>query len=213
MIKRGCSPRRQNIYRMNIATWCLKDGIVHCWATLRYARFRDNECARKPESRNGEVGMDFRCRATACWNRFCCKHAFPWQREIGRSWTMVRLTSIPVATDTQITTDGHFQGVFFFRYAPSYKSELIRQFSQNPICGGGFEYLHSRPASRRRRRIGKSRIWESKIWSRVSRDSDPKITALSRSRSNCKWRTRPLVRETAPRQQARNCLTVIKIWS
>jgi hypothetical protein len=30
-------------------------------------------------------------------------------------------------------------------------------------CGGGVEYLHRDPASRRRRRKGKSRIWDSKI--------------------------------------------------
>jgi hypothetical protein len=34
----------------------------------------------------------------------------------------------------------------------------------NP-CGGGVEYLHRDPASRRRRRKGKSQIWDSKIWS------------------------------------------------
>jgi hypothetical protein len=47
-------------------------------------------------------------------------------------------------------------------------------------CGGGVEYLHRSPASRRRRRKGKSRIWDSKIWSRVPRDSDLTMTALAR---------------------------------
>jgi hypothetical protein len=37
-------------------------------------------------------------------------------------------------------------------------------------CRGGVEYLHRDPASRRRRRKEKSRIWDSKIWSWVSRD-------------------------------------------
>jgi hypothetical protein len=46
-------------------------------------------------------------------------------------------------------------------------------------CGGGFEYFHCSPASRRRRRKGKSRIGESKIWSRVPRDSDPRMTSLA----------------------------------
>jgi hypothetical protein len=73
-------------------------------------------------------------------------------------------------------------------------------------CGGGFEYLHRGPASRRRRRKEKSRIWDSKIWSRVPRDSDPRMTALARTSSNCKWQTRPLVRESVPHQQTRNCL-------
>jgi hypothetical protein len=76
-----------------------------------------------------------------------------------------------------------------------------------PPCGGGFEYLHRDPSSRRRRRKGKSRIWDSKIWSRVPRDSDPKMTALARSSSNCKGQTRPLVRKGAKNQQTRNCHT------
>jgi hypothetical protein len=31
-------------------------------------------------------------------------------------------------------------------------------------CGGGVEYLHRNPASRKRRRKGKSRIWDSKLF-------------------------------------------------
>jgi hypothetical protein len=36
------------------------------------------------------------------------------------------------------------------------------------------------------------------------------MTALARTRSNCKQQTRPLVREGAPSQQTHNCQTVIK---
>jgi hypothetical protein len=39
------------------------------------------------------------------------------------------------------------------------------------------------------------------------------MTALERASSNCKRQTGPLVRESAPHQQTRNCLTVINIWS
>jgi hypothetical protein len=39
----------------------------------------------------------------------------------------------------------------------------------------------------------------------------PKMTALARAISNCKRKTRPLVRESAPHQTS-NCLTVTKIW-
>jgi hypothetical protein len=53
-------------------------------------------------------------------------------------------------------------------------------------CGGWVEYFHRSPSSRRRRGKGKSRIWDSKIWSRVPRESDPKITALARASNNCK---------------------------
>jgi hypothetical protein len=66
---------------------------------------------------------------------------------------------------------------------------------------------------RRRWRKWKSQIWDNKIWMRVPRDSDPKMTALARTSSNCKRQTRPLVRDNAPNQQTRKCLTVIKIWS
>jgi transposase len=82
----------------------------------------------------------------------------------------------------------------------------------NP-CGGGVEYLHRDPASRRRRRKGKSQIWDSKIWSWVPRDSDPTKTALAGARSIYKRQTRPLVREGAPQKQDRDCQKIINIWS
>jgi hypothetical protein len=66
----------------------------------------------------------------------------------------------------------------------------------NPaLCGGGVEYLYSSPASRRRRRKGKSGIWDSKIWSRVPRDSDPRMTVPAKASDNCKRHTRPHQRE------------------
>jgi hypothetical protein len=46
----------------------------------------------------------------------------------------------------------------------------------------------------------------------VPRDSELKITALARVRSNWLLHTRPHVRESALHQQTHNCLTVIKIW-
>jgi hypothetical protein len=67
--------------------------------------------------------------------------------------------------------------------------------------------------SRRRRRKGKSQIWDSKIWSRVPRDSDPRKTTLARASSIYKRQTRSLVREGAPQRQDRNCQRVINIWS
>jgi hypothetical protein len=60
------------------------------------------------------------------------------------------------------------------------------------------EYLHRDPASRRRRRKGKSRIW------------DPRKTALARASSTYKRQTWPLVREGAPQEQDRNCHTINK---
>jgi hypothetical protein len=83
-------------------------------------------------------------------------------------------------------------------------------YSLDDPCGGGIEYLHRDPASRRRRRKGKSQIWDSKIWSRVPRDSDPRETALART---SKRQTHPLARKSAPQKRDRNCQGVIKIWS
>jgi hypothetical protein len=80
-------------------------------------------------------------------------------------------------------------------------------------CGGGVEYLHCDPASRRRWQNGKSQIWDSKIRSWVPRDSDPRKNALARASSIYKRQTRPLVREGAPQKQDCNCQTVINIWS
>jgi hypothetical protein len=85
--------------------------------------------------------------------------------------------------------------------------------SEQTPCGGGVEYLHRDPASLRRRRKGKSQIWDSKIWPWVLWDSDQKMTVVARASRNCKWQSRPLVREVAPNQQSHNCQTIIKIWS
>jgi hypothetical protein len=71
---------------------------------------------------------------------------------------------------------------------------------RNP-CGGGVEYLHRDPASRKRRRNGKSQVWDSKIWSRVPMDSDLRKTAFGRPSSIYKGQTRPLVREGAPQKK------------
>jgi hypothetical protein len=48
--------------------------------------------------------------------------------------------------------------------------------------------------------------WDSKIWSWVLLDFDPRVTALARPRSNCtsKLQTHPLIREGAPHQESRN---------
>jgi hypothetical protein len=78
--------------------------------------------------------------------------------------------------------------------------------------GGGFEYLHRSPASRRRRRKGKSQIWDSKILSRVWNDSDSRKTTLARASSIYKRQTRLLVREGAPRKPGHKSQSVINIW-
>jgi hypothetical protein len=54
---------------------------------------------------------------------------------------------------------------------------------------------------------------DSKIWPRVLRDSDPKITAMARASCNCKGQTRPLVRQGVLNKKNRNCQTILKIWT
>jgi hypothetical protein len=49
--------------------------------------------------------------------------------------------------------------------------------------------------------------WDSKIWSQVPRDSNPRKNAQARASSTYKRQTRPLVREGAPQEQNRNCHT------
>jgi hypothetical protein len=78
---------------------------------------------------------------------------------------------VPAAANTHATIVTVRNGVFYSVLAKSYKKN----------SGGGVEYLHRHPASRRRRRKKKSRIWDSKIWSRASWDSDPRMTALTRA--------------------------------
>jgi hypothetical protein len=62
-------------------------------------------------------------------------------------------------------------------YIPGTVTDLLYTIQ----LGGGIEYLHRSPASRRKRRKEKSRIRDSKIWSRVPLDSDPRMTALARA--------------------------------
>jgi hypothetical protein len=80
-------------------------------------------------------------------------------------------------------------------------------------CGWEFEYVHRGPASCRRRRKGKSQIWDTRRWSRVSRKSDQRKATMAKANSIYKIQTRPLVREGAPENnQDRNCQKVINIW-
>jgi hypothetical protein len=121
-----------------------------------------------------------------------------------RSWHWTNIWPwVPAGPDTRCERAGWLPAV-------SFCSALL--CFCNP-CGGGVEYLHRDSASRRRRRKGKSQKWDSKIWSRDPRDSDPRKTALARPSSIYKRQTRPLVREGAPQKQDRNCQTIINNWS
>jgi hypothetical protein len=53
-------------------------------------------------------------------------------------------------------------------------------------------FLGDKNTGTRPSRLGKCRIWDSKKWSWIPRDSDPGMTALARVGSNCKRHTHPL---------------------
>jgi hypothetical protein len=72
-----------------------------------------------------------------------------------------------------------------------YELAYIRSRRDLP-CEGGVEYLYRSPASRRRRQKGTSRMWDSKTWSWVPRDSDPRTNELDAAIADD---THPLVRE------------------
>jgi hypothetical protein len=86
----------------------------------------------------------------------------------------------------------------------------LHNVDQPDPCGGGIEYLHRDPASLRGRRKGKSQMLDSKIWSQVPRDSDPRKTALA-----AYTKDRPdLSSERTPHKNKTVTVThVIKIWS
>jgi hypothetical protein len=66
--------------------------------------------------------------------------------------------------------------------------------------GGGLEYLHRSPASRKATERETNLIWEIYIWCRAMCDLDPRVTSLAKPRSTCTSNllTRSLVREGAP---------------
>jgi hypothetical protein len=123
------------------------------------------------------------------------------------------------------------------RVLRSYKREVLLRWT---LHGGRFEYLNHSPASRMRRRKGypvawgynwatgflgavntgtwssrtqEVRVWDSKIWFLVSRETYPRMTVLARTSRNCKLQIRLLVWESVPYQQKRTFLAVIKMLS
>jgi hypothetical protein len=132
------------------------------------------------------------------------------------------------------------KGKLRFLWGPT-RGYVTRVCKAGTTHGGEFEYFHHGPASCTRRRkgnpvpggiTGRPSSWRIEIWGtgppgwgsleservkyvcpRVPRDSDPRMTALARTSSNCKGHTPSLVRESAPHQQTRNSLTVITMWS
>jgi hypothetical protein len=140
-------------------------------------------CDMTPESRDSEVRADVHCHPAAS------PSTFPWQLVHKQTDT----------TDTRNTDHWIKCSVRSVRIIM--KGEQFARRKSSHMEAGSNTSLHRNPESRRRRRKVKSRIWDSKIWSRISWDSGQKMTALARTRSNCKRQTRPLVREGTPHQQ------------
>jgi hypothetical protein len=162
---------------MYIVTWHLKAGIVEIErksiASQRYAKTRS--CINK---RRGNPLLGSGSVST-----------FPWKQKKtqknkrsrkGKAW------------------------LFIFGSPRSYKElvQFIRWRGRTFPCGGGIEYLHRDPASRRRRRKGKSQIWDSNIWSRVPRDSDQRMIALCKGQQHIK-KTDPSSRQRGRRTRSR----------
>jgi hypothetical protein len=143
---------------------------------------------------------------------YCCMCICSWRN----------VFTEPLPSNDRGDTDADIQGkyannrgtvssVFSAVWPKSYIKRTIQDQLSN-LCGGGVKYLHRDPASCRMRRIGKSQIWDSKMWSRVPRDLDPRKTALARASSIYKRQTHPLVREGTQQKQDLNCQTVIKTY-
>jgi hypothetical protein len=93
----------------------------------------------------------------------------------------------------------------------SYKRGFIRAFEaviHNPVFGGTYKwatlFLGYVNTVTWPSRLEEFWIWDSKIWSRVPRDSDSRMTVLARTSSNSKWQNRLLVRETASDKKPAN---------
>jgi hypothetical protein len=106
---------------------------------------------------------------------------------------------------------------FSLWFVPEYYKQCQSCSGRDIPFGGGFEYLHRSPASRRRRRkgnpvpggvTGPPCSWGILIrgpnppgWGGLESEAvkygreSPRMTALGRTRSNCKLQTHPLWRE------------------
>jgi hypothetical protein len=84
-------------------------------------------------------------------------------------WFSMRSVPRPLLCNRSVNMFQQQRECFLCGRCRSYIMTLSQRMDWNP-CGGGVEYLHHDPASCRRRRKGKSQIWDSKIRSQVPRD-------------------------------------------
>jgi hypothetical protein len=157
----------------------------HIWTTLYM-------CPIPNGFRNRAISLytvqtsNTQCPHTSCKVHWCWRWNFPKCIILGKLYQICHLNNN-------------------YRY---WKQYVIRH-----PCGGGVEYLHRDPASRKRRRKGSLKS-ETVKYGHESYGT--------RTRKWLRWRgpaatvnDRPVhfVREGAPNQQTRNCQTITKIWS
>jgi hypothetical protein len=66
---------------------------------------------------------------------------------------------VSAATDEHVTINVLLEIIFYTQSVQrAYKEDNWGKQTSSTLCGGGVEYLHRDPASRRRRRKGKSQI-------------------------------------------------------
>jgi hypothetical protein len=121
-----------------------------------------------------------------------------------------RFICVSVTTDMRITTEEY---TYCWNECSVFGSREVIKGSQTSAWGYNrvTQFLEDINTGTWSSKLGESQIWDSKIRSWAPPDSDLRMTALANS--NCKRQTRPLVRESAPYQQTRKCLTVIRMWS
>jgi hypothetical protein len=156
---------------------------------------------------------------------YCSCHSFSW-------WHTLHSVSLPVFRGPLPARCSIYasswipvilqQGIFSFQQLNNFLL-YIRVLSSLSLSRSphlSFAVFHSAdgPVERRlqtpvRWNTISSTNYSSKMWSRVTKDSDPRKTTLARASSIYKRQTSPLVGEGAQEKQDRNSQIVINIWS
>jgi hypothetical protein len=114
---------------------------------------------------DGGIVCDKYINATGCLHTILLWHIDPLlgndQEQTMRRWLLL-------GTGLHATMEVLLE-VVFSMWSALRLNHTTDQVQFNP-CGCGVEYLHRDPESRRRRRKGKSQIWDSKIQPQVPRD-------------------------------------------
>jgi hypothetical protein len=110
---------------------------------------------------------------------------------------------------SHIYNDFNLQIILSIKYVLHYNSISLNA-RENGQCLGYNYATHFLVHISTPYKLVESQPWDRKIWSWLLRDSGLRISALAKPSSNCKLQSGHLVREGAPYQHTRNCLTVNK---